>query len=94
MHGNACGFAEELVMRGLIRVLKSSPSADIVNKDCSIGWSSDDIVQELLESRPVFENETPLGGIGICTNDLETLGFRILLDCGGLVLQRVLLVFG
>ena len=81
-------------MRGLIRVLKSSPSAYIVNEDCAIGWSSDDILQELLEPRPVLEDEAPLSGIGICTDDLETLGFRVLLDCGGLVLQRVLLVFG
>jgi hypothetical protein len=93
MHRNACGLAEELVMRGLIRVLKSSPSAYIVNKNCAIGWSSDHILQELLESRSVLEHETPPSGIGICADDLETLGFRVLLDCGGLVLQRVLLVF-
>jgi hypothetical protein len=93
MHGNACGLAEELIMRGLVRVLKSSPSANIVNKDCAIRWSSDDILQELLEPRPVLEYETPPGGIGICTDDLETLGFRVLPDCGGLVLQGVLLVF-
>jgi hypothetical protein len=94
IHGNTCGFAEELVMCGLVRVRKSSPSADIVNKDCTIGWSSGDISQELLKPRSVLEHEAPLRGIGICADNLETLGFRVLLDRGGLVLKRVLLVFG
>jgi hypothetical protein len=91
---SACGFAEELVMRGLIRILKPSPSADIVDKNCPIGWSSDDILQELLKPRSMLEDKAPPRGIGICTDDLEALGLRVLLDRGGLVLQRVLLVFG
>ena len=47
MHRDTCGFAEEFIMRGLVRVLKSSSSTDIANKYSPIGWSSYDILRQL-----------------------------------------------
>ena len=40
------------------------------------------------------EHEAPFTSIGIGTHDLEAFCLGVLLDCGRLVLQRVLLMFG
>jgi hypothetical protein len=50
MDGNTSGFAKELVMCGFVRVLKSSPTANVVDKDHLVGCGSrNDILQELLK---------------------------------------------
>jgi hypothetical protein len=94
MHWNSRRFAEKLIVRGLVGVLKSSPAADIVDKDCAIGWGSNYISQKLLKTRSTAKNKAALRSVGICADDLETSDLRILLDRGELVLKRILLVFG
>jgi hypothetical protein len=74
--------------------LKTAPAADIVDKDCAIGWGSDHISQKLLKTRSTLKHKAAFPGIGICTDDLETSGGRVRLDCGRLVFERILLVFG
>jgi hypothetical protein len=81
-------------VRGLVGVLKSSPSADIIDKDCSKEWGSYDISEKLLKTPSTPKNKAAFSRIGICADDLETSCFGVLVDCGGLVFQRILLVFG
>jgi hypothetical protein len=94
MYRNPCGFADELVVGGLVGVLKASPATDIINEDYSIGWSSDHISQKLLKTPSTAKNKAALRGIRICADDLETSGLRVLLGRGGLVFERILLMFG
>ena len=53
MHVDVCGFTKELVMRGLVCVLKSAPAADIVDEDGPAGSvARNDILNELSQPRP------------------------------------------
>jgi hypothetical protein len=79
MHTYTCGLAQELVMGGLVGVLKPSPTTDVVDKDGSIeNVSGNHIVQELPQSDPVFEDYTTLCSIGIGVDNIETVGLSVL----------------
>jgi hypothetical protein len=55
-HLHASFFADELVMRAFVRILKSSPSANVVDQDMvEIGTPGLNVFEELDESGPVLD---------------------------------------
>jgi hypothetical protein len=91
---HACKLAHELLVRGLVTVLESPPTADVVNKNRSVRDSpAEDIFHELKKSRSVPDDDARSRGIGVSSYDPETVGLRISLYPSALVFERVLLVF-
>jgi hypothetical protein len=65
MHRDACGLADELVVRRFIGVLKASPTADVVHKNCSeFVLPADNILQQLFQSGSIFSLNPLLAGSG------------------------------
>ena len=57
MHRNARGLAEELVVGGLVGVLKPSPSADVVHQYyLELRCSGDHVFQQLPKARSILQD--------------------------------------
>ena len=90
-------FAHALLfeVRGLVRVLKSSPSADVVDQDgLELGMPVRHIGDELLHAGAPDDLEAALSGVDVGLNNFHAVRIGIALDRDELVLGRILLVLG
>src|SRR5690606_8109445 len=93
-HANAGAFAAEFVERALVRILKPSPAADVVDEhDREIGVAARNVVEEPLKPTPSFYAQAALTLVGISAHNLHSVGCRIVGDSQRLVFRGVLLVF-
>src|SRR5580698_7694555 len=82
-------------MRRLVWVLKSTPTAHVIDKNYSeICLTTHHILNERRQTLPVFNHHTALPGIGIGVPDDEPVLCGVLLNFCLLIGNRVLLVFG
>lgn len=66
--------AEELVVRCLIRVLKTSPTTHVIHENCLVGLLSlNDILEQLRQSSSSPNFQSALGLIKVGLADLEAV---------------------
>lgn len=88
-----CLPAQELIVRGLVGVLKSSPPADIQDQDgVERMVDGQRIAEKLLERVPAFQGQTALSGIDVGRDNVVAVRLRILGDGVLLILGGIALV--
>src|ERR1039458_8454181 len=94
VNAHSGSFAQELVVRCLIRVLKTSPTAHIVHKDRLIGLLSPyDILKQLGQSFSSPNFQATLGLVTVGLTDGETLLLCVIGNPCALTIERILLTF-
>src|SRR2546425_2252365 len=93
-HWYASGLAQKLVMRCLVRILETSPSAHVVNKNCiERCLTAHHILQQLAEALSALEHHPSPPGISVGLNHCETVFLCIFLNRRLLVFNGILLMF-
>ena len=94
MHSHICPFADILVIRAFVGILKASPTADVINKDDAIiGLPAFDIFKQFPQASSPGEAQTALAGIGIRTDDVHAVRLCIAQNDIRLIFSGILLMF-
>ncbi len=81
MHLDAKPLTPEFNICGLVRILKATPAADVVDEDCFVfSLSVHDIVQELLDCIPAGQAEPAFSFVRIKLHNVESLCLRVVAD--------------
>src|ERR1035441_8740377 len=81
VNAHSGSLAQELVVRCLIRVLKTSPTAHVVHKDRLIGLLAPyDILKQLEQSCSSPNFQAALGLVTVGLTDREAIFLRVVLD--------------
>ena len=72
MHIYPGSFTTQFVMRCLIRVLKSSPAAYIIDKnDFKVGLTRIDVLKQLLERSAPIDTQSAFTFIRVCPHNIK-----------------------
>src|SRR6202030_3855398 len=95
LHADAGALADVLVIGTLIGILKSTPSAYIVDQDGrEIDFVALNIINQLLQRIAPTEAQSTLSLVGVGSNNFQAPSGCVLPDRVGLILGRVFLVIG
>jgi hypothetical protein len=94
MHTDLLALTLKLVVGRLIGILKTAPSADIINKDgAEIGRTVVHDAEEILKRFTSLNAEPAFSGVRESSDDNEPVVVSVALDGGMLIFRRVLLMF-
>jgi putative SOS response-associated peptidase YedK len=91
----SCLLAQELIIGGLIGILKAPPATNVVNEyECEVGLTVPHILNQPLQFFPTIYPNAAATVVGIGADDGNIAMRRIGSDRGGLIFDGILLVIG
>ena len=93
MKRNPSTRAKVLVVSRFVRVLESTPTTHIVNKNCpKLCVTANNVFQQCAEALATFNDYAAPTGVFVCLYDIEAVILGVLLNSDSLIGNRILFI--